>query len=224
MITLGIPCIPEDIEKLFVLVGSINRQTQKPHDIIISLSGPIHGELGLEAKLKKLVHPTPLRIIYTPQRKKAGENRNTIAETSTQKYIMYIDADDLMDDRRIEIVSNVLKKKSNLIGLIHGLRYGPEKSTNYNVVLQDMYPIHIKNNQHLDFRGMNIHHGHPIILRSVIVRHKYTSMPRGQDAEFLRRIIGFYGNNPNNVKYLNLPLSIYQPRPLEEVKILANTP
>jgi hypothetical protein len=127
--TLGIPSIPEDIKHFHNLIDNINKQTKLPNDIIIALSGTTDlVSKQIEIDLNN-ISKVPVKITNTTDKNYAGINRNRVAETSTNDYIVFLDADDFMHPQRIEIVDKVLKKNNKPVGLIHGLTSETDNSS-----------------------------------------------------------------------------------------------
>lgn len=223
IITLGIPCIPEDIPKLESLIHNINKQTRPPDNIIIALSEtPNKKAKILENNLNKL-SKSPLTISNVEHKAYSGINRNRVADTikkdNRRVYIAFLDADDHMHPQRLELAEKIITQ-NNCIGLVHGLTMKDNSNDVFDLKKtklwdgRGLYGYHRKVpiSQHLDLRGLNLHHGHPIYSLGVFDNVRFTNRRRGQDAEMLRNVLDYYGDVPHNVNFLELPLSIYYPR------------
>lgn len=221
--TIGVPCIPEDIEKLENLVKNINKQTKQPLEIIISLSETnINKGRQIETKLNKHSN-VPIKIITSENKKFAGENRNTVIENTNGNIIAFVDADDTMHPKRIEIIDKIFKdekiKGNDPIGILHGYHIKETGfDTNYKIwdgkKLYNYHKNHppTKERTHLlnDTWEENIQHGHIVIKKNIPLR--YTNMRRGQDVEFVRNVLNYYGPTNNNLCYTTAKLTIYSPR------------
>lgn len=97
--TLGvaIPCYSKHIPKLLELLDSIDAQTRKPDVVSISCSSTAEGDFP---KLKD--YGFAVLVHTTPERRNAGQNRNTAAYRLSTDIISFFDADDHMHPQRIE--------------------------------------------------------------------------------------------------------------------------
>lgn len=218
--TIGIPSIPDDISHFNDLIRNINKQTKLPNDIIIALSQTSDLDAKtIEIELNK-ISKIPVKISNVINKAYSGINRNRVAKVSTSDYIIFIDADDLMHPQRVEIVDKVLKKYNRPVGLLHALTV---RSKNWDKSFdkwevwdgKKLYNYHkniVPETKSFHLNTINVHHGHPIYSRKVFMDLQYTDMKRGQDVRMVRDVLNFYGNNNNNLHYINVPLSNYFPR------------
>merc|ERR1719197_2315795 len=103
-------CAPSDIDdSQFVmrLLESVASQTCTPTEVLVVISGV--GEHEPTALLDE-VRSTygsrmPLRIMLDPEKRTAGYNRNRCASNSNSEIISFIDMDDFMHTRRLELLS-----------------------------------------------------------------------------------------------------------------------
>ena len=229
-ITLGIPCIPPDIKNLEKLIINSNEQSRIPDEIIISLSesSDIQGK-QLEKKLNK-ISQSPIKIITTPHKAYAGINRNTIAKHSNCDYISYIDSDDIMHPERLKLIEQTLIKYNKPIGLLHGFGYG----YNTNVKISDFetwdsnkfFKYHDTHRKHKGMSdlvpnplsGISVQHGHPTYAKKLFKEVKFTSRPRAQDVEMVRKVFDHYGDSDKNLVYIKAPLTFYIKRNIETLK------
>lgn len=235
-ISICIPCIPRDLDKLPKTLDSINNQTILPLEVIIGLSETSDEyATHLENNLNK--YKFPIKIYNTIDKAYAGPNRNRAAKHAKGELISFMDADDIMHHKKLELVSKVYNKlkpkcivhsytskiknfnlrKANRIlkgKMLHKLanRQIENKATN------DWYT---KNNKLHNWISLNrygkIHHGHPTIHRSVLNDVKYCNKPRGQDAVFLRNLLKFYKNKDETIVWINQPLSYYIPSKIQNL-------
>lgn len=217
--TIGIPCIPDDIINLDNLIININNQTKLPTDIIIGLSETNDIDaIKLELELNK-ISKVPVYISNVSNKAYSGINRNRIAYESSNDYIIYIDADDLMHPQRIEIVDKVLRDNNRPIGLIHGLVLYDNSNIKFNnwdtwngKKLYNYHKNIVPETKSFHLNTINVHHGHPIYSRNIFNNIQYTNMRRGQDVRMVRDILNYYGDSNKNLHYINIPLSNYYPR------------
>lgn len=230
--TLAIPCIAEDIPKLDTLFKSIQDQTIPPTEIIIGLSGVSSFETEKLKKHLQTLTDTPVVVLGTESDASAGINRNRAARESKGDYIIFIDADDLMHPQRIEVILKVFKEKDP-IAIVHG--YAKDISELPNIVKKPtirngkfLYDIHLanppKDNTHIGL-PYKLHHGHISTKRKVFQDGlEYSPRRRGQDAEFLRKLLDSYSYlGDQNVNYIDAPLSVYHRRiPIENHNTIKN--
>lgn len=217
-ITLGVPCIPEDIPKLENLIHNVNKQTRPPDNIIIALSETNnHDSQKLQNKLNNISR-SPVTISNVPHKAFSGINRNRVVDNTDADYIAFLDADDHMHPQRLELVEKVIQKYKP-VGIVHGLTMKDNCNQTFDKYSlwdgKKLYNYHknkVPITEHLDLRGLNLHHGHPIYSKKVFQNVRFTDRRRGQDAEMLRNVLDYYGDTKNNVHFLELPLSIYYPR------------
>lgn len=94
-----IPCYRSHVACLPDLIASIERQTVKPDVISISISSYTDAAPALETTI-------PIRIQITDEKRSAAENRNIAGAVVLDEVdiLSFIDADDFMHSRRIEII------------------------------------------------------------------------------------------------------------------------
>lgn len=103
-IAVCIPCYKFHIPKLLRCLESIEEQTRKPDQVIVSCSSSTESDLPI------LDYSFPIQTLITNERKNAAENRN-IASRAAKDYdvdiLSYFDADDVMHPRRLEYIEQV---------------------------------------------------------------------------------------------------------------------
>lgn len=225
IISICIPLIPRDIDKISNLIKSINKQTLLPDEIIISLSGyNENNDLQLENKFKHL-SIKPLKLIINNDTKYAGENRNIASSYANGNIIVFMDADDIFTYDAIEKIDYIFKKYNplsfihnyeifynlndidNLLNkkqtnLKHRLVFGDEL---YNIAENSntLFLPHFNNND-------KIHHGHLTINKEILKNIKQNNnLKRGQDSDYVRNILNTFGAKKNTMIYTNDILSYY---------------
>lgn len=111
-LTIGIviPCYKPHIHKLPRLLESIEKQTQKPHKIVISCSSSQPSDIsGL-----MIQSSVPLTFVFHNERKNASQNRNFGASIIKTDIISFFDADDVMHPQRCEAIMKA-SKNSDII-------------------------------------------------------------------------------------------------------------
>jgi len=222
-ISLVIPCIPRDIEKLNRLFESIKKQTYQPFEIIIAISECNFNE-GQELKLKlKKMYGYDVIILNSLEKHGPGENRNRGAVHAKGDVVSFFDADDAMYPNRLEVINryfNLINPKA----LVHSHSFGYEEYTKTDqeeVILgNELYDRLIKRDGKIDNSEMHhtlwylsegVTHGNPSIQKNVINDIKFTNHNAGEDCLFLRNIISKYGRNDNTIIYVKMPLTQYIP-------------
>lgn len=218
--SIVIPCIMDDIPKLDNLLKTIREQTIQPLEIIIALSSvPNNFDISeTNKRLQTLVEPT-LTLLGTSDECYAGVNRNRGANIAKGDYIMFMDADDLMHPQCVEIILKTFAEKDP-IGIVHGFSKTqgdlPRFIGNYNTFDGNyLYNVHKKNppkdNTLIGLPHKNLHQGHLSVKRKVFEDGlRYTNRIRGQDAQFLRKLLDHYSYlGSKNVNYIDAKLTVY---------------
>lgn len=120
-IGLCVPCTHGHFNVVFqYLFRTICAQTVAPHCVVVSVS-----ELPNRAKLDAFDTsgcPCPIEFLCEPKKLLAGANRNRAAARAVElgaTVLSFIDADDLMHPRRVEVVRDMFVKHPTCVGLIH---------------------------------------------------------------------------------------------------------
>ena len=220
-VSLCVPCIPRDKNKLLRLMKSVKTQTLKPFEIVISLSGERYVNDNFKNKLENIAG-VPVKIIYNLEKKIASENRNIASENASGDILSYIDADDIMKNNRIERIVSLFKKY-NCNAVLHSfestLDVNENIVNNKNINIykgKHMYKIskQIKTIHLWIYNDNPIHHGHISIKRKVFDDVKFNTSQkyrRSEDSKFVRDIINFYGNDDKTIIFTNEKLSYYIP-------------
>ena len=97
-IGVAVPCYIGHIDRLLVLLDSIDKQTRLPDKVVVSCSSTVAMPATPTYKFE-------LEIVCDPTRKNTAQNRNIAAQRlSDSDIISFFDADDVMHPQRIEFV------------------------------------------------------------------------------------------------------------------------
>lgn len=119
-ITLCIPCYRVHLQKLVRCFDSIEAQTVKPAEVIVSCSSSRDEDIPVEFSTTR--YTFPYKIVLTQERKNAAQNRNIAASLATTPYVSFFDADDILHPQRIEFITEALKQYPNTDIILHGYR------------------------------------------------------------------------------------------------------
>ena len=228
-------CIPAIKENLFYdlpnLLNSIKIQTLQPRSIHIYLSDVSDMTCrDSQKKLQQIVN-VPLNIYCANKKRRQGIARNMLARMVHKTYakqhvLTFIDADDKMHKRRIEIISYIFEtynpkmmlhsyfdmysgknlinipKSHDKLSLMHG---------------KDMYKIAKMSEKTKDHLWIlpEIQHAHISIQKNVFqsVQYKTSSKYyRIEDAKFVRDVFNFYGKKEDTIVFVQANLSFHTPR------------
>ena len=221
VVSVAIPCTSDDIPKLDNLIKSLAEQTQKPNQLVIGLSGYSEDTEPLRTHIEAVTN-VPTLIVATQESLPAGTNRNRAAERSIGDYVLFMDADDLMHPPYVEIICGIFRKYDP-IAIVHeyarSITNIPKTISTYKVHdgewLLDLHRKNPpKNNSNIGLPHNTLHHGHISIKRKVWEDGlRQTGRRRGQDAEYLRKLLDYYAHlGPQNVMFAEVPLSVYMNR------------
>ena len=226
-ISIVIPCHPPHIKYLDNTFQDILKQTVLPLEVILAISG-INIDLAktLENKFTELFKDTSckFKIVHTDKKQYAGTNRNMGGNIANGQYIMFIDADDILHPRKVEITTHYLNLYNPNI-LLHGyvknarpdflktciFDYDHVKVTPNDIIYRDTFgnpPKKSKKIWHLTINPKNIFtiaHGYATVKKTIFNKYKYTNVSYGEDSLFVREILWKYGG----VIHINIPLIIY---------------
>jgi glycosyltransferase involved in cell wall biosynthesis len=96
-------------------LDSIEAQTVKPHEVIVSCSSSKTSDIPFSS----YNYSFTLRILPRPERRNAAENRNYAASLLTSDIITFFDADDEMHPQRLEAITNAFQQHPGLDIVIH---------------------------------------------------------------------------------------------------------
>jgi glycosyltransferase involved in cell wall biosynthesis len=218
IVTIAIPCGADDVSKLDSLAHSISQQTKKPNQIVIAISGTEDPSEPIQEQISKITG-IPTLVLTTSEKHFAGPNRNRAAEKSIGDYILFMDADDLMHPQYVEVICDIFQKYDP-IAIVHEYErsMGAIPTVIQEYVVRDglwMYNFHNDNppgnSSNIGLPHKRLHHGHISIKRKVWEDGlRQTDRRRGQDAEYLRKLLDHYKYlGPKNVMFAEVPLSVY---------------
>lgn len=189
-ISVCIPCINTHIPLLDRCVESIYRQILKPIEVIISISSvdDIESTTELvESMLEKYRKRLNIKVLYTSDKKFAGENRNKAIAASTGNIISLIDADDIMYSNRLYVIKRTFALDSTCLGILHYFAENDEER---------LEKWNFSEDNIIGYKYTNkLHFGHPSFRREVFNEFRYSSMPRMQDIKFIEYLLPKYMSN-----------------------------
>lgn len=186
-ISVCIPCVDKHIPLLPRCIRSIYKQIILPDEVIISISSVADIEETTK-KVEELIgqfrRRLNIKVIYTTEKKFAGENRNIAIAASTGEIISLIDADDNMYHNRLYVIKQIFKEDPECLGVLHHFteNHG-ERNEKWKFSLESVKPY---------FYTDKLHFGHPSFRRQLFTEFKYSSMPRIQDIKFVEYILPKY--------------------------------
>jgi glycosyltransferase involved in cell wall biosynthesis len=216
-VSICIPMIIRDENNILHLIESINQQTVKPFEVIIGLCGVSTEKMEELKKKYKKACEIPLKMYLTSHELKyAGYNRNFTGNKASGDILVFMDADDTFRKNAIEETINIYKKY-NTQSLIHNYQRYSQKTTNKHIknlnINKVIVPCRIlkraeKESRHLFYIKSNliqkyvknnnskITHGHFSITKKLFNKIKYNeTMKRGEDAEYIKRILRLPNDN-----------------------------
>ena len=192
-ISVCIPCIEAHIPYLGRCINSIYKQIRLPQEVVISLSNITDKSVDffntkrtVESLIGRYRNKLRIVVIYTQDKKFAGENRNIAVEHSTGDIISFIDSDDCMYSNRLYILEKIFLYYPDCMGILHLFQENQDANSeeplwNYN-----------ENDIHKYQYSPRLHYGHPSFRRGVFNEFKYSNMRRGQDFAFIESILPKY--------------------------------
>ena len=211
-VTIGIPCIKEDMDKIQKLKKSIDAQTVQPDEVIVVISDIPKDECPVIDNWK---------VFCREKLQHAGISRNDAWSEASSDVVTFIDADDEMYAERIEIIRDYFSHNPKLMLLIH--EHSREPLSTHK---QSTWPVRAKKDGHAIYMQMRktqgkqlhlhgaLHHGH-ISIRNNIKCEPYTNRRKGQDSEFVRKCVQTLGDSVDKMLWLQVPLTRYVPRSVQ---------
>ena len=209
-ISVVIPCIPKHIRHLDDSLRSISEQSVLPYEVIISLSSYNDDDSkNLQERLCNNFEKLNINVLNKREGAYAGENRNRGIAGCTTKYVTFIDADDLMVPHKLENLLDMFDKYDmDAILHTHG-KYDTNKIFDNEMMKEVKHnsPHLFLNHVYLGLTNVIVH-GHITVKKSVFdIVQQDPSMRRGQDCNFVRRVI----DNGFKMYLIDKNLSIYRP-------------
>lgn len=191
-ISVCIPCVKSHIKYLPDCLNSITQQTHKPTEILISISGLSTDPVEFEKTKKEvdllLTYYPELNIItsFTSDNLFAGENRNKAIKMSMGEIITFIDADDIMRCDRLYTLYMIFSLYPDIYIVLHKFhenKYPTFRDGSINFDKDKVKPY---------VYSEELHFGHSSFRRPIFYEYKYSSKPRGQDIEFIDKLLNKY--------------------------------
>jgi len=201
---------------------SLQQLSALPREVIIA------GSCMEESFVSEFQHvvssftSAPVHVTSKKERALAGENRNRCARASSSRVISFFDADDAMHPRRLELLSTLFKARAP-IAVVHGWMSGQHDMkgslgssfTVYNGV--DIFEPQTKLTEGEQMHMTNAAKHHYTLSKGWItvqadvfahVQQNETALP-GEDHQFIRDILRFYGPEWDTLMYIAEPLGWY---------------
>lgn len=221
-IGVAIPCFIKHINLLKRVLDSIENQTRKPDQVIVSCS-----EAGAaDIPYRQSDYSYPLKIITHPEIKSGSENRNIAASGLTTDIISFFDADDVMHPQRIECIEACFTLQAEALAMVHEYQLGSDtilpyyyEFTNFkNNVFTIEYSVKAGQNLYgslvqIDKSIKGIHMGHVSIRREVFNNVKFNELGPVigcEDKVFTGNIYEKYGST--KLYYAPYKLTYYEPQ------------
>jgi glycosyl transferase family 2 len=191
-IGVAIPSYAAHIQRLPALLASIEQQTCKPEQVVVSCSGSVSADL---AHLR-LGWSFPLSILSHGGRKNAAQNRNLAARALGTDIVSFCDADDVMHPQRLEIIGDTFAATGADV-VLHGFLSPP--SPEYAAPFQPydkpwryaVNPTHLTLDDYLAYVPPPIC-SHVSLTRDVAKRHRFPeslSFERREDSELVGELL-----------------------------------
>lgn len=183
-ISVCIPCLSDHIYLLDRCIKSVYKQILHPHEVIVSISSVQDLETtktNVENQIGKYRDRLKLIILYTSEKKYAGENRNIAISHSTGDIITFIDADDAMHNNRLWVLGRTFSKYQSCLGVLHHFTENEE-------IRNEKWEFDESNIKDYEYTD-KLHFGHPTFRREIFDKFSYSNKHRGQDFELLENIV-----------------------------------
>ena len=117
MVSIGIAicCYHGHLPQLKNLLDSIEQQTRKPDDVVISCSSTLLEDVPY----KRDMYSFPFRMMIHPERKNAAQNRNYAASQLMTDIICFFDADDVMHPQRLDVIATCFEMDPAVVIFLH---------------------------------------------------------------------------------------------------------
>ena len=226
-LTIGvvIPCHKPNIGLLKRLLDSIENQTHKPDNVIVSCSSSKNDDIPYSIEH----YSYPLHNYTHEDVKDTSENKNFGSRLIGTDIISYFDSDDVMHPQRIEIIYNAFITNSDLKLFLHGLSLNPTDFIypiyDINSIRYELDPFYICQWGAVNLKDNSKRHitnGHLSILKEVFVELQYVETPDAKGCEdtlYNRTIINRYPNQ-KYVGYCDCELTWYFPNGTQGVDIM----
>ena len=212
-IGIAIPCYKYHLPNLRRLLESIDAQSRKPDQVVVSCSSMDSAmDPGADHGIDCNAYSYPLRIITTSERKNAAENRNRAAAALTTTIVSFFDADDVMVPHRLKCIEHAFLNYPCLI-VLHNYSEGGSVSPAPDPVCEygKLRRSYTGCATHADSYSIPIHHSQASVVATVLGKIKYredAASERKEDALFCGDVLEYVGAAN---AYIANQLSIYYP-------------
>lgn len=200
---VAIPCYKYHIPLLKRCLDSIEAQTRKPDQVVVSCSSCESSDIP------SFAYSFPLKILTHSQRQNAAQNRNRAAAELTTDIVSFFDVDDVMHPQRIE----VLVDGQDYSILLHGYSF-PHEEFPLTYTSVRAYANQLRKGPTgcavlgNDFSA-RIHHAHATVRRDLLEHIQFrtdVAFERREDALFCGDVLALPGITS---LYVSNPLSLY---------------
>lgn len=208
-IGLAIPSSFIHLQKVIQLLESLEQQTRKPDEVVVSMSS---SPEGFQTDLNPFSFP--VKFVTTSAKKTAGQNRNIAASHLTTEIISFFDADDVMHPQRFQALEEAFTKGADIVlHNYHKFDIPVYKSfefyTQFDMTANKLVRApSLCAKMSTDWR-IPLHQSQVTVRRWVLDKEKFIEDPRpGTDALFCGAVCAL----PNiTSQYIANPLSHYYP-------------
>lgn len=224
-----VPALKQNKEILMRLMESIARQTVPPDEVIVAMSdlGTVNENSFCESLLKditNIVTKAPVKLICIGEKMLTSRARNLGSMSSTSELVSLMDADDIEYPIRNEVSKNVFECRGrNLKLFLHAFvkkmeEIPPAIPDGYKCAEEDtgvgkltgpqLYDLLADSHERL-WLHKTMHHGWPVVHRSVFNQVMWSPLNGKEDALFVRSVLYTFGPKVETAFYLNRPLGFY---------------
>lgn len=210
-VSVIVPCAAEHVSKLAGLLVNLRRQTRKPDEVVIAVSGCERSNVPKFNIPNMPGYTFDVVVVHDRNKAWAGANRNRAAAAAQGGLLICQDADDLSHPQRIEITASLFEKYE-IDHLMHFFYYLNSESTLFSVAdaeLRSFYCDDFTQLMKADYRvGVvrHVHNGNCAVLRTLAQTVKWPDLRRGQDVAFSRLVY----TRTKKTAVIPLPLLTYR--------------
>ena len=208
-IGVAIPCYIGHIDRLLVLLDSIEQQTRLPDKVVVSCSSTSFLPAFPAYKFE-------FEIVCEPTKKNPSQNRNIAGlRLMDTDIISFFDADDVMHPQRIEFIERAINGGSNVV--LHNFEYehmtqGFEHFDTCHIYYNNLCQCESGCIRQVDWNNKNrIHHAQVSVKRELFEQVKYDEGPNGYDKEDCVFCWSVFALPNIKNAYISNKLSFYEP-------------
>ena len=122
MVTIGVAicCYHGHLSKLGRLFDSIEHQTRRPDEVVVSCSSTTLEDVVY----RRDMYTVPFRILIHGERRNAAQNRNYASAQLSTDVVTFFDADDIMHPQRLAVIADAFEAHPTLQILLHNTEFG----------------------------------------------------------------------------------------------------